>query len=339
MMGCLLSMLYGLGTRARNALYDRGILRVHRVGVPVLSVGNLTAGGSGKTPLVLALVDQVRLLGWSPVVLSRGYGGTLRGPHLVQARDRPELVGDEPLMMARRDRCPVVIARDRVLGARWIVQQQLGTVIVLDDGFQHRRLYRDLDVVSVDVSSTDSGRAFLAGRLLPVGRFREARDRALQRVDLVILNHRQPQQAIDDCTLAHVRAHCRDHEVLEAFCEAESPRLLGNGTVVPTGPVWAFCAIANPEPFFRTLEGLGYGIKRRFTFPDHHTLSRAERQEILQTELPVICTEKDAVKLERSEVPSVAVMRVQARMEPTGPLHAALHARLRSGQPQPRVVP
>ncbi len=306
----ILSWLYGVVMATRNRLYDTGVLRTHRVALPVVSVGNLTVGGSGKTPLVLHIAGLLLEVGSKPVILSRGYGGRIVGPHLVGRSDRAVDVGDEPLLMARRALCPVVIARDRVAGARWILAQGLGTCIILDDGFQHRRLARDLDVLTVDVSTADSCEAFLRGELLPSGRFRESRLVGLPRADLVVFNHRQVAPSIDDQLRTRLERLCEGIPHLSATVRPIAPRVGDAHAALPVGAVVAFCAIANPAAFYRTLQGLGYTIAAQHSFADHHVFSRGDLESIGKLGYPLVCTEKDFVKLPAPWCDQVAVLRI-----------------------------
>lgn len=183
-----LSMVFGAAAAARGALYDRHLLPVVDVGVPVISVGGLTVGGAGKTPFVLWLVGQLRSLGLSPCVLTRGYGGTARAALLLTEAQAPwpaELVaaaGDEAVMIAARSGVPVAVAAERAAGARLARERLDPDIFVLDDGFQHRPLARDLDIVLVTGNESRL-------RLLPAGPLRE-RPGALLRADVVVTTAR-----------------------------------------------------------------------------------------------------------------------------------------------------
>lgn len=311
-----LSWLYGVVVRLRGRWYDRGWLRAVRVSLPVLSVGNITVGGNGKTPLCIALVEELRARGLKPVVLSRGYGGRTRGPYVVRPDDDAQKVGDEPLLMAQRLGVPVVVARRRVRGARLIEREKLGDVIVLDDGFQHRRLARDIDIVAIDVGSEAAIHEFCHGALLPAGRWREDRDRAIARADLFVLVSRSGRTPPDD-QIAQVTAllqgkpyfHARPHATEVIACDGEE--------LLWTREVAAFCGIASPEAFFSTLEGLGFNLVARESFPDHHSF-RAEEIAALRTRFPnraLICTEKDAVKCKAFGVQGLFHLRVNLIFE------------------------
>jgi tetraacyldisaccharide 4'-kinase len=291
-----LSGIYCLITKWRNLLYDYSLLSVYQSRIPVVCVGNLTAGGTGKTPLVLALVASLIEKGETPVILSRGYGGRLRGPHKVVVNDLSENVGDEPLLMARRSGCDVVIARDRVAGAHFIEDTRAATVIVLDDGFQHRRLGRACNIVSFFVGTERAVEEIVAGELLPKGRFREDRDRGLRRADFVALCERGG--GFSDLMRSRVQACIPpDLPIFEIAAIASPPNR--NGAVLEKGPVWLFCAIANPEGFFNSVKCQGYTIAGTNWFPDHHQWSVNELADLKERArlVPLVCTEKDWIKL------------------------------------------
>lgn len=326
----LLSRVYGAVVAVRNRLYEAGVLKTYRVGLPVVSVGNLTAGGSGKTPLVLHLGQLMLDVGAKPVILSRGYGGRRAGPQLITASDQARDVGDEPLLMAKRGLCPVVIARDRVAGARWIETQGLGTCIILDDGFQHRRLARDLDVLTVDVSTAESSEAFLRGELLPLGRFRESLRAGLRRAQVVVFNHRQAQPTIDEHLRRRLEGACGGIPYLVATVRPEAPQVGDAPAALPVGAVVAFCAIANPTAFYQTLQGLGYTIVSQHSFPDHYHFTTADLESLARHGYPLVCTEKDFVKLTSPWRNRVAVLRISTILSDEevirGPLRHVLGA-------------
>lgn len=297
-----LSSLYGVVTRARNHLYDRGILRSYVSSLRVVSVGNLTVGGNGKTPLCLFIVEALKQRGLNPVILSRGYGGTLKGPHIVRPTDSPKCVGDEPLLMALTGGVPVVISRSRAEGARLIEREELGDVIILDDGFQHRKLARQMDVLSAFVGTEESVESFGAGELLPLGRFREDRDAGLRRASMFVASFRRAISAggevpaVDERILAQVPAGV---QVFRSAYEWIGVRSLNDGSSISPRPVIAFAGIANPQGFFASLEETGFEVVKRFEFADHHAFSEDEVARLVD-ENPgalFVCTEKDGVKI------------------------------------------
>lgn len=269
-----LSALYGAAVRFRRAAYRRGLLRVHRVGVPVIVVGNITVGGSGKTPLVVALVEHLRAQGWKPGVVSRGYGRRSHGQRVVDARTSPEDGGDEPVLIARRCGVPVVVDVDRVAAARRVVE--LGAnIVVADDGLQHYRLHRDFEIIVVE-----AGRRLGNARLLPAGPLRED---PLRDADMRIEN------GSDELTA----------ERGGPFFNLVGDTLIGSDGRTESLQAWkgrrvhAVAGIGNPQRFFETL--LAHGLEPvEHPFADHHAY---HVEDLLFDEaLPIVMTEKDWVK-------------------------------------------
>jgi tetraacyldisaccharide 4'-kinase len=271
------SALYGALVGLRHALYRKGWLRPLDVGRPVVVVGNLSVGGTGKTPLTLWLATQLQSLGLRPGIVLRGYGGGARSPRLVTPDSPVEEVGDEALLLARRSHCPVAIGADRVAASRQLVARNV-EVIIADDGLQHLRLKRVAEVVVID-----GERRFGNRRLLPAGPLREPL-RRLADVDLLVVNGETVEEA----------------EIAMGM-EAEIALSLTSGSRralehFAPGPVHALAAIGNPGRFFRMLEGHGLRIIPH-ALPDHHRLTREDLE--FGDSLPVLMTEKDAVKCER----------------------------------------
>ena len=320
-----LSALYRVITGVRNSLYDRGILSSYRSALPVISVGNLTVGGNGKTPLCLYLVEQLKERGYKPVILSRGYGGNLKGPHRVRENDSPSAVGDEPLLMARSSGVPVVIARARAEGARFVEREGLGDLIVLDDGFQHRKLQRDLDIIAVFAGSDEAIEDFSRGELLPLGRFREDRDDGLRRASLVVASYRSvlapgtDVRAVDERLKKIIPVGM---PVVRAYYEFVEVCSLDGERSIPACAVHAFAGIANPQGFFESLKRVGYIVERTHVFPDHHPFTEEEVVKLIDAHPGAlfVCTEKDGVKLrEMSERvrAAFAEFRVRLRVVPS----------------------
>lgn len=306
------SLFYRLLTRARNALYDRGVFSIYRSSLPVISIGNLTVGGTGKTPLTNLICRELKARGLEPVVLSRGYRGKVRAPRHVAPNDSPSLVGDEPLMLAQQDEFPVVVSPDRVWGAKFIEDAALGSVIVLDDGMQHRRLARDLDILSIDCSSDAAVAGFCAGRLLPEGRFREDRDLGVRRVQAIVLNSRRPKALAPD-TAAISRLLPGTTSVFHAFVEAVSIEEVRSGQqMTECAEILPFCAIGNPEGFIATAASLGYPILPAVTKRDHESFSTAELLDLHQAypKAVLVCSAKDATKIPSDTTIPIYVLRV-----------------------------
>jgi len=320
--------MYGSVAWLRNTAYDRGIFRVRRSPLPVISVGNLTVGGNGKTPLTIFLATELAARGWRPVVVTRGYGGTIEGPHRVTVSDHPADVGDEPCLMAQRFGLTVVVARDRYRGAVLAADQQLGDVVILDDGFQHRGLARDIDIVAVNIGTPAARAAFLEGSILPHGLFREDRDRGLARADIVVCAERQPESGVP--VPSDILAVLPPGTSLyRSFLVPGTITSLADPTHELAGcPIVAFCGIANPEGFFSTLESAGFTLLERRTFPDHHPFTEADIGALLRTYpgTPLVCTEKDRLKL--PPLPHIFSLSIQTKVFPADALLTEIERRL-----------
>ncbi len=308
---------YRLAIAARRAAYRLGLRRVHRVGVPVLSFGNLTVGGTGKTPAALWLAEWLRREGERPAIVTRGYGGKLEGRVLTVGCDRqalygPREIGDEAVLLAERFAGPVVCGADRVAAARHAIAEHDATVLVLDDGFQHWRLGRDLDVLLLD------GRAgFGNGALLPAGPLREPL-RALARADAIVITKGSAGSRVAEILV-------RFAPNVPTFSAELKPRSLvtsEDGMLVerPLGDlvgrrVVTVSAIAQPRSFYELLGALEVRPVEVLEFPDHHPYEQADWQRIMQAAHRadlVVCTEKDIVKLRRFPFPrgGLAALRV-----------------------------
>ena len=301
----LLSLPYGGAVRARSRLFDLGVLRQERIGCPVVSVGNLTVGGTGKTPMVILLAGLLKQWGLRPAVLSRGYGGKSRSGVLVVSDGRdvlagPEEAGDEPVLIARRLRdVPVLAGPKRVITGRYALEHFDIDAILLDDGFQHRYLMRDLDIVLLD-SRQPLGNGFV----LPRGPLREAPS-ALERAGLIAFTRSEGGAAppVDGRLSAILsrRPSLRTRIRPTALIEAEGAELPLSD--LARKRVFAFAGIAQPESFRQTLEALGATITGFRAFPDHHRytaedLGRIEHDAGLSRADIVLATEKDLVKLQ-----------------------------------------
>lgn len=318
----ILSRLYGSLVWLRGWLYDRGVLSTYRGSIPVVSVGNVTAGGNGKTPLCLFVAEALQQRGLRPAIVSRGYGGRARGPHRVIETDTPELVGDEPVLMARYG-FPVYIARRRVAAVKRIERESSANVILLDDGLQHRALHREVDIVSIFTGTEKAVEDFVKGELLPLGLFREARSKALKRASIVVVSQRKvmKEEELPDVDHRIARVLPKEIPVFRSFLSPKKVTGLKTGEEVSPQPIAAFAAIANPDGFFQSLDGLGFKIQERFCFDDHYQYDEADLKKIFDS-YPhgwLVCTEKDAVKLERftpALMDRIAVLRVAARVIP-----------------------
>lgn len=291
------ALIYGLITRLRNWLYDHNLLGIYKSSLYVISVGNLSAGGNAKTPLCIYLAQSLIQMGRRPVIVSRGYTALNAGPKLVLKSDAVEEVGDEPLMMSALYGLAVVIARKRKLALQLIEREKLGDIVILDDGLQHRALARDLEIVTVNWVDQAAREAFKQAELLPLGRFREDKLGALKRADLLIFAERTLAQDAADARQAALPFQIRSArswlEPLGVFSIKSGEKL------EPSKKVLAFCALANPEGFYKTLEMLGFELSAKKEYTDHHFFSRSDIKELaeLSKNYRLICTEKDQVKL------------------------------------------
>lgn len=271
-----LSIIYGGIVRTRNAFYDRGLLRARRLQGAVVSVGNVSTGGSGKTPFVLLLGEMLKERGIKFDVLSRGYGRRSRGVLLVDPPGSPEQFGDEPLLIARKLKVPVIVGEDRYEAGRFSESRFGAQLHLLDDGFQHRGLAREFDIVLVTQNDASD-------QLLPAGRLREPLS-ALSRADAVVL-----MSGAD----------------AEAFPIAENEVWRGRRGIIPKDipqrPV-VFCGIARPENFMLQLRATNVEAAAHAFYRDHHAYSETdirELQELRQSSGAggFVTTEKDAVNL------------------------------------------
>ena len=293
---------FDLITRFRNALYDHGVLSVYKSFLPVISVGNISVGGNAKTPTCIGLLEYFLGQGRTPALILRGYGGSNKGPYEVRGSESSKEVGDEALLYKTAlPELSIVVSRSRVAGIQYLERAGIADMVVLDDALQHRALFRDLDIVSVDVSTEKAREAFKAGRVLPFGRFREHKDRALKRVNAVILAERRlkDSNSIPDVGQLNVE------NVFRSWFVAKGPREIfssSNGQVDSSNQFnsgVAVSAIANPGGFHKTLEALGIKVAAKVTFSDHHEFTRKDIESINENHpnLPKFCTEKDGVKL------------------------------------------
>jgi tetraacyldisaccharide 4'-kinase len=297
-----LSLLFHLIVSLRRRMAGWGWLASHRLPVPVVVVGNITVGGTGKTPLTLALVEALQQRGWHPGIISRGYGAALPGIREVRPDDDPVKAGDEPVLMARRAGVPVWIARDRASAGRALLQAHPEVdLLISDDGLQHLALARDMEIAVVD------GRRLLGnGALLPAGPLREPRTR-LDTVDAVVINGlvqpgfstRAPQFGMTLQGRAWVPLGQGLREVALDHFRGQTCH--------------AVAGIGNPGRFFEYLESLGVQVIAH-AFPDHHAFT----PEDLRFELtaPVLMTEKDGIKCQGFELPGAWMLPVGAILDP-----------------------
>lgn len=265
-----LSWLFAGVTAIRRFAYRQGWLASEALPVPVIVVGNISVGGTGKTPFTLWLCRWLQQQGYKPGIISRGYGAKIRFPTQVTPDANANEVGDEPLLLAQRSGCPVVVCPDRVAAGHFLLEQQDCDIIISDDGLQHYRMQRAVEIVLID------GQRGLGNQLLlPAGPLREPVSR-LQGVDLVIANSGSHALATGQMQL----------QVTAATALLDQQPLTADA-------VHLLAAIGNPRRFERTARDAGYQVLQCFFFPDHHAYSAAE---LAALPVPLLMTEKDAVK-------------------------------------------
>ncbi|MFP6662960.1 MAG: tetraacyldisaccharide 4'-kinase [Deltaproteobacteria bacterium] len=315
--------LFRLGVALRRAAYRVGLVRPRAPGVPVLSIGNLTVGGTGKTPFALWLTQRLVAAGWRPALVTRGYSGALAKRVLTvgeggRALFSVEEIGDEAMLLAERAGVPVVCGADRVAAAEKAVAEHGVDLIVLDDGFQHWRLGRSVDIVLVDGIA-----GFGNGSMLPAGPMREGLA-ALRRADAIVVT-----KTAEVGALAEIFA--RVAPGVPVFAAAYAPaavvqseegvlieRALG---MVAGRKVVTVSAIADPSSFYALLGELEVQPVDVLEFPDHHVFDRADWQQISKvahTADLIVCTEKDLVKLRDFPFARgrLVALRLELRLDP-----------------------
>ncbi|MEZ0316865.1 MAG: tetraacyldisaccharide 4'-kinase [Methylophilaceae bacterium] len=273
-----LSWIFLFLSSLRCHAYKAGLFKSWKIAVPVIVVGNISVGGTGKTPLVIWLAEQLTKAGWQPGVISRGYGAVQsQVATAVFADSKPTLVGDEPLLLVRRAGCPVWVGQDRVAVAQALLNEHPQcNIIISDDGLQHYRMQRDFEIVVIDAS-----RRFGNGWVLPAGPLRERLVR-LSSVDALVSNGIGAyQQGLTMSLESSVF-----HNVQDPTCTASAPQLMQK-------KLHAIAGIGNPARFFQQLSNMGLQFEPH-AFADHHAFQAADLQS-LQAEA-ILMTEKDAVK-------------------------------------------
>lgn len=301
-----LSFFYGAGSRLKNFLYDNGILKPEKVNACVISVGNLTTGGVGKTPVAAEIVKYLIQKGKKPAIVSRGYGGKLSNKKINVISDGEKIfhnasdAGDEPYWLAVNTNAVVITTKNRAKGAEYAAKVFGATHIILDDGFQHRKLYRDRDIVLVD-----SKLIFGNEKLLPAGPLRESKE-AFKRIDNLLIvskdiehRHAEKLSKIFSAKLNIKTSICR----IEPDCVYN----IKTGEKLPHGmEITAICAIGQPEKFFEFLKN--YKMKEKTTFDDHHKYTK---EDIANITGAIVTTEKDAVKLKKFDNDNIFALKLK----------------------------
>ncbi len=312
----LLSGLYGVVVRLRYLLYRSGM--AGRVGFPcsVISVGNVTVGGTGKTPMVMYIAGILKEMGKDVVVLSRGYGGSIRGVGVVSDGRGilldPEVAGDEPYLMARRlEGVAVVVGRKRALSGAYAIERFKPQVMVLDDGFQHLGVKRDLDIVLFD-SSTGVGN----GYLLPRGILREPIE-WIRRADIVMIKGKNPglRRNMEDMGLRVFDFSYRPVGLIDLRDDT-----LMDVEYLRDRKITVLAGIANPDSFVETLKDTGAHIMNTLVYPDHHPYGPGDVERIKDVSMDsdmIVTTEKDGVRLKRyvSQGLCIWALRVEVVVE------------------------
>jgi len=317
-----LSGLYWLILLLRKCLYDAGVFKTRKADIPVVVVGNITAGGTGKTPTVLWLVEQLRARGFAPGIVSRGYGGDKANTSMrVEADTDASVAGDEPVLLARRAQCPVVVDPDRVRAAAMLVEDG-ADVVVADDGLQHYRLARDYEICVID-----GARGLGNRRLLPAGPLREGAHR-LDDVEQVLVNG-VVQRGNGELTAAEQNAISFELVATEA-CRLNGSLARPIGRFAGT-TVHAVAAIGNPRRFFDLLRIHGIQVIEH-AFPDHAALHSRDLE--FGDNFEVFMTEKDAVKLGSGASDKFWYVPVELTMDPVeaAPLLEQIESRIRARQ-------
>lgn len=289
------TVLYRLTIRLRRYAYASGLIRTGHLPVPVIVVGNITVGGTGKTPFVIWLVDYLRKRGFRPGVISRGYGGQSESwPQAVSGTSDPSQVGDEPVLIAQQTAVPIFVGPDRIAAAEALLDAHpTCSIIVSDDGLQHYALGRDIEIVIID-----GQRGFGNGLCLPAGPLREPITR-LRDVDIQISNGTQRDQAFT----MHLQPR--------AFCSLDTNENLPLDAFSGK-KVHAAAGIGNPDRFFSSLRSLGCDVVEH-PFPDHAAFSEEDFDFV--DNAPIIITEKDAVKCRSLALENVYYLRVDAELD------------------------
>ena len=318
-----LAVIYGVITTLRNFCYDYGFFKISKVSIPVISMGNITAGGTGKTPMTIYLAKEAKVRGFKPGIVSRGYGRDSQGLQIVhdgnEMKNTVENSGDEPFLMASllKD-VPVVVSDNRVDGAGRLIQDYGVNLIILDDAFQHRKIYRDIDIVLMNASEKYS-----AYHMLPMGQLREF-PWGLKRADFIVATKGDVNEipksmqkfmgdTIQSTQIFQAEKYTSNGYESVEYCKDESCECV-------VAPFFAFCGIAHGDLFFKTLNEMKIDILDSISFKDHveydeSTIATLKSKINNSNTKTVITTEKDLVKLPDSFFEAYNVHVLAMKME------------------------
>lgn len=283
-----LSLIFFLLSTARKYLFRFGVLKSYKLPVSVIIVGNISVGGTGKTPLVIWLAEQLKQKGFKPGIISRGYGGSVSDIREVFANSSSSQVGDEPLLIAKRINLPVFVGANRVdAGLALLEAHPEVNVIISDDGLQHYRLQRDIEIALVDAE-----RGFGTAMLLPAGPLRESKTR-LSTVDAIVMTNANQQSSIKTEFLPPVFEMEFSGDMFVSLLDGQSRQ---KADFFNHKPLVAIAGIGNPKRFFNALTKMGLVFEQK-SFPDHHAYVLEELSSFAGK--TILMTEKDAVKCEQ----------------------------------------
>jgi len=302
-----ISILYSGVVRLRNLFYQTGLFKVRKLGCRVISVGNVTVGGTGKTPMVIMLANLLKEKGYRPAILSRGYGGKKKSRVNVVSDGRnilsgPDEAGDEPVLIAKSaGNIPVVTGKKRYLTGKYAIEHFGADVLILDDAFQHRSVFRDIDIVLLDEKSP-----FGNGFVIPGGELREPVN-ALERADIIVKTGIGRQETEISEQGSGVRGQGPDTHIFEAYRRPVALLRGGTGDAFPLDHLCgkktlAFAGIARPDSFRETIASVGGEVVAFLSFPDHHVYTAGDldriRTAVSESSTQIILTtEKDGIKL------------------------------------------
>lgn len=302
------SVFYGFASSFKNFLYDKNIVKPQKVNAYVISVGNITTGGVGKTPVVAEIAKHLMQQGEKVAIISRGYGGKLPNENINIISNgkeifyNAELAGDEPYWLAENTKAVVITCKNRYKASKHAIENFGVTKIILDDGFQHRKLHRDLDIVLVD-----SEKMFGREKLLPAGPLREGKESFKRINKLIIVSKNTDHTKAEKIT----KIIGKKFDIPSFLCKTE-PDIVYNiktGELLPIGSeATAICAIGQPQQFYAFLNE--FKIKKAISFDDHHKYA--------ETDLPegtIITTEKDAVKMKNFNRNDIFALKLKITLD------------------------